>query len=74
MSAKDLITDPVTGTTSHTKLWSNIAFAAATIIVIGLAWKGNLSTEMFGIYLAVVGVSTTASKYLSRKYSAPGDK
>lgn len=71
MKCRDLITDIGTGQMSHTKLWANVAYAASTIWLSGIAFNGNLNADLLLIYLGIVGASATASKFLSLKY---GDK
>lgn len=71
MKCRDLITDIGTGQMSHTKLWANVAYAASTIWLSGIAFNGKLSADLLLIYLGIVGASATASKFLSLKY---GDK
>lgn len=70
MSIKDLITDFGTNRLSHTKVWSNIANATATAIVIVQAFKGVLLVDIFIVYLVFVGASSLGSKFLSFKYGA----
>lgn len=69
---KQLINSEGSGELSHTKLWSNVAFLAATL---GFAWKvykGSDSPEIWFIYLGIVGASTAAHKLIAMKYgSAP---
>lgn len=71
MKCRDLITDIGTGQMSHTKLWANVAYAASTVWLSGIAFSGDLTADLLLIYLGIVGASATASKFLSLKY---GDK
>lgn len=62
----DLITEPDGVTISHTKVWSNIAYAAGT-------WKfivADVNSDVWLIYLGVVGSAQVASKYLSLRYQS----
>jgi hypothetical protein len=69
MTLSDLVVDSQDpNRISHTKLWSNIAYAAATAVFIVQAWKGTLQPDVWFIYLGIVGTHTTASKFLSMKY------
>lgn len=79
MRLSDLITDAGTGQLSHTKLWANVAYAAATWAIINAAVMAELSPDLLLIYLGIVGASATASKFLSLRYGGatppqPGDK
>lgn len=74
MPIQDLITDAGTGLLSHTKLWANVAYATATVVVLWLAWRGALGADLLLIYLGVVGASATASKFLSLKYGREPEK
>lgn len=69
MKLKDLITEPNGETLSHTKVWSNIAYAAGT-------WKfitSDVNADIWLIFLGVVGSAQVASKYLSLKYKGGAD-
>lgn len=68
MRLHDLITDAGTGQLSHTKLWANVAYAAATWAIIHAAVMAELSPDLLLIYLGAVGASATASKFLSLRY------
>ena len=75
MTLTDLVTDSQDPSRlSHTKLWSNIAYAAATLVFLLEAWKGTLTSDIWLVYLAVVGAHTTASKFLSMKYGKTSDE
>lgn len=67
----DLITDAGTGMISHTKLWANIAYLAATLAFAYMAYKNTATAEIWLIYLASIGASATLSKLLSLKYGLP---
>lgn len=67
MNFKDLFTDH-NGKLSHTRLWSNIAYGAATVIVLWYAYKLQLSWDMFLSYLGVVGSATAVSKLFDLRY------
>lgn len=72
MKALDLITDCATNQLSHTKLWTNIAYLAATLafLRITLFSENPSESEIWLIYLGVVGAHNVASKVLSMKYGA----
>ena len=63
----DLLTDHGTGMWSHTKFWANVAYGTSTGVVIWLAYKETLSTEIFVGYLLTVSGHTAVSKWLSHK-------
>lgn len=73
MRLSDLVKDAGTGLMSHTKVWSNIAYATATIAFIYMCYVGTASPEIWMIYLGGIGASTTLSKLLSLKYGVPVD-
>lgn len=56
------------GKLSHTKIWANVAYLAATVGFVRSAWTGTATYDIWLVYLGVVGASVTASKFLSRKY------
>lgn len=69
MQWRDLITDSAErDKISHTKVWSNLAYAAATAVFIVQAFKGTLEADVWLIYLGVVGAHSAASKVVSLKY------
>jgi hypothetical protein len=68
MNWVDLVTDVGTGQLSHTKLWNNVANAAATGCFIYEVYKDQDSEWLWLIYLGVVGGSALVSKLLSMKY------
>ncbi|ELQ8315452.1 MULTISPECIES: hypothetical protein [Pseudomonadota] len=57
------------GRLSHTKIWANIGYAAATVSFVRLNWVGQAETEVWWAYLSCVAGAVTASKFLSLKYS-----
>lgn len=69
MQIKDLLIE--NDKLSHTKLWSNIAYAVGSAVVIIQAYKGSLSVDIFGVYMAVVGLHTIASKWVGTQASPP---
>lgn len=74
MRAIDLITDCATGQLSHTKLWANIAYCAATVAFLRIAIfspEPAANAEIWLTYLGIVGTHNVASKILSIKYGAP---
>lgn len=68
MKLRDLVTDAGGKTLSHTKLWANVAFAAATAAFIKQAWAGTITAEIWWAYLGCVAGAATASKFLSLQY------
>jgi hypothetical protein len=68
MKISELITDPTTGCISHTKVWTNIAYATTTGVFIMQAYKATLTPDIWLIYLAVVGAHNVASKMITAKY------
>jgi hypothetical protein len=67
MNLKELISD-TNGSLSHTKLWSNIAYATACTATIM-----NPSPEMVGVMLAGIVLGRTSSKYLDTKSVSTGE-
>ncbi len=72
MNMRELITDN-DGKLSHTKIWSNIANATSTGIVIKMAAMATLTPDIFMIYVIFVGASRLGSEFLSRKYGVTPD-
>ena len=73
MKLSDLVTDAGSNTLSHTRVWANVAYAAATVAFVKQAWTGTITAEIWWAYLGCVASAATASKFLSLKYgSAPG--
>ncbi len=70
MKIIDLITDVSTGQLSHTKLWANIAYLAATLafLRVTLVSSEPSNPEIWLIYLGIVGAHNLSSKLLSLKY------
>jgi hypothetical protein len=64
----DLVRDPGTGQLSHTKIWTNIAYFAATIAFIRMSWVGTITADMWLWYLGVVGTHSAISKLISLRY------
>lgn len=75
MKALELITDCATCQLSHTKLWTNIAYLAATLAFVRITLFSNepSNAEIWLIYLGIVGTHNVASKVLSMKYAAKGE-
>ena len=69
---KYLWQDTHTGKLSTSKIWSHIAYAAATWIVINKVDAADW--EMLLVYMAVVGGSEIAKKILTLKFTALADK
>lgn len=72
MKLSDLFRDPGTGQLSQTKLWANIAYAAATAAFVKQAWAGTLTPDVWLFYLGTVGAHTAVSKLISMRYG--GDR
>jgi hypothetical protein len=70
LQLRDLFADPATGRLSHTRLWSNVGSAVATVLFAKIGWTAELSAEVWAIYLAGVCGSAAISKALSLKYQA----
>lgn len=70
MKLLDLITDAGTGQLSHTKIWTNIAYAAATAAFIKGTMLSDHPTDfnLWLIYLGIVGGHNIASKLISMIY------
>lgn len=64
MWLKTLFTNDL-GKISHNKVWSNIAYAAATYKFITIP---EPSTDIWWAYLGVVGSAAIASKLIQMKY------
>lgn len=69
MKLADLITDAGTGQLSHTKLWANIAYAAATVAFCWVNYQGHADADIWLIYMGVVAGHSAASKAISMKYA-----
>ena len=63
-SLLDIIKNPATGKVSHSKLWANIACAAATYKFVAAA---DAPSEIWAIYLGIVGGYAVARSYVSVK-------
>lgn len=65
----DMITDCATGQYSHTKIWTNIAYAAATFAFIRLVMSdAPPGLDIWLTYLGVVGAHNAISKLLSMRF------
>lgn len=73
MKLRDLITDAGGDTLSHTKVWANVGYAAATAAFLKMTWAGNTNVDVWWAYLGCVAGATTASKFLSLKYGKRSD-
>lgn len=69
-SVFDYLLDPVNGKASITKTLQVTAGITATWVVVKFAVNGTLTVEMFGVYLAALGVSEAWSKFIGAKYGA----
>lgn len=72
MKFRDLICDP-DGSLSHTKVWSNIGFAAMTAAFVKTAALGDLTPELLLAYGAVLTAHHQISNYLGKKFAASLD-
>ena len=63
-SLLDIIKNPATGKVSHSKLWANIACAAATYKFVAAA---DAPSEIWAIYLGVVGGYAVARSFVAVK-------
>ena len=70
--ALELITDYGTNQLSHTKLWTHVAYFAATLAFLRITLFSDTpaESEIWLIYLGIVGTHNVASKILSLKYRA----
>lgn len=71
MRWKGLIADTMTGDVSHTKVWSNVAYCAATFAFCWGAWHATLTPDIWLIYMGVVGAHSATSKLIGMKYGVP---
>ncbi|WP_046158007.1 hypothetical protein [Chromobacterium vaccinii] len=55
MRLADLLRHPRSRRLSHSRLWANIACAAATIMFLVNGWRGTLTADIWLIYMGVVG-------------------
>ncbi|HEX7126434.1 MAG TPA: hypothetical protein VF406_11800 [Thermodesulfobacteriota bacterium] len=70
MRLRDLVTEPGSRKLSQRKLWTNVAYLVATVVVLWHAWTGQLTETVLVIYLAVVGGSALASKVIAARFGA----
>ncbi|RPD86205.1 hypothetical protein EGK75_07420 [Neisseria weixii] len=64
MGLSDIIKNPATGKVSHSKLWANVACAAATYKFVAAP---DAPSEIWAVYLGVVGGYAVARSYVSVK-------
>lgn len=64
MAVLDIIRNPATGKVSHSKLWANVACAAATYKFVVAP---DAPSEIWAVYLGVVGGYAVARSYVSVK-------
>lgn len=62
MAILDIIRNPATGRVSHSKLWANVACAAATYKFVVAP---DAPSEIWAVYLGVVGGYAVARSYVS---------
>ncbi|WP_043617933.1 hypothetical protein [Chromobacterium violaceum] len=67
MGLTDLIQNPATGRLSHSKLWANVACAAATGMFVYQGVAGTLTADVWLIYLGVVGGYSAARSWIATK-------
>lgn len=68
-SILDLVTDPKTGQLSHSKVWTNIAYATVTALFINQSLSDNPPDIWLWIaYMGTVGGVGAFSKLMSMKY------
>ena len=64
---RDLFTNPCTGKLSQTRVWANVAYTAATFVVVKTAILGQITADLLLVYLAATTVHGGVSKYLALK-------
>lgn len=64
MAVFDIIRNPATGKVSHSKLWANVACAAATYKFVVAP---DAPSEIWAIYLGIVGGYAVARSFVSVK-------
>ncbi|MCP1289762.1 hypothetical protein NK214_06115 [Chromobacterium sp. S0633] len=72
MSLGDLFKNPATNRLSHSKLWANVACAAATSMFIYQGVSGSLTPDVWLIYLGVVGGYSAARSWIATRRDAKG--
>ena len=65
MHLSELVTNPDTGRLSHTKLWANIACCTSTGVFVWQAHAGQLTAEVWLIYLGLVGGYAAALRLIA---------
>ena len=65
-----LWTNSATGKSSSSKIWTNIAYAVATYIVLTMQ---TVTWEILLVYMAVVGGSEIAKRVLTLKYGGQNE-
>ena len=75
MSLGDLFKNPATNRLSHSKLWANVACAAATGMFIYQGISSALTPDVWLIYLGVVGGYSAARSWIAtRRDNTKGGK
>lgn len=64
MAILDILRNPATGKLSHSKVWANVACAAATYKFVVLP---EPPTEVWAVYLGIVGGYAVARSWVSVK-------
>ncbi|OQS35587.1 hypothetical protein B0T40_12665 [Chromobacterium haemolyticum] len=72
MSLGDLFKNPATNRLSHSKLWANVACAAATGMFIYQGISSALTPDVWLIYLGVVGGYSAARSWIATRRDAKG--
>lgn len=67
-SLSDLVVDSTNGRLSYNKLWANIAYAVVTFAIIRLSIVGEVSIEMWLVYLGAVAGNATICRVLSLRF------
>lgn len=65
MHLAELVTNPESGRLSHTKLWANVACAAATGMFVYQGVKDTLTADTWLIYLGLVGGYAAALRLIA---------
>ncbi|KUM02284.1 hypothetical protein KIF53_18045 [Chromobacterium subtsugae] len=65
MRLSDLVRGPHSRRLSHSRLWANVACAAATAMFVVDGWRGTLTPDLWLIYLGVVGGYSASLRLIS---------
>lgn len=61
----DIFIDDTTGNLSHTKIWTHIAYATATVVFLR---QPDTPIEIWLVYLGIVGGQNVLNKWITMKY------